>query len=78
MRAMRSPWVPSLLWKVTVASLAAIVVEGGAEVVLPEELGVGEAGGEDAGVAGADGGAVVGGVAVGDEGVGGDAARRRP
>ena len=74
MRAMRSPWVPSLLWKVTVVELRRHVVEGGAEVVLPEELGVGEAGGEDAGVAGEDGGAVVGGVAVGDEEVGGDAA----
>ena len=46
------------------------------QVVLPEELGVGEAGGEHAGVAGEDGGAVVGGLAVGDEDVGGDAGRR--
>ena len=52
-------------------------VERGAEVVPPEELGVGEAGGQDAGVAGEDGGAVVGGLAVGDDEVAGDAAGSR-
>ena len=60
-----------------VGELGRHVGEGGAEVVLPEELGVGEAGGEDAGVAGEDGGAVVGGLAVGGEEVGGDLARDR-
>ena len=57
-----------------VVELLRHLLQGRAEVVLPEELGVGEAGGEDAGVAGEDGGAVVGGVAVGDDDVGGDAA----
>ena len=71
-RAIRSPCVPSLLWKVTWSSFAEHRVKQGAEVVPPEELGVGEAGGEDAGVAGEDGLAVVGGLAVGDDEVGGE------
>ena len=77
MRAMRSPWVPSLPVKRHRLQLLRHLLQRRPQVVLPEELGVGEPGGQDAGVAGEDGGAVVGGLAVGDEDVGGDASRRR-
>ncbi len=66
-RSARSNCVPSFSWKVIALQLVAHDLELLLEVLLPEELGVGEPCGDDLLVAGDDGLAAVLGLQVGDQ-----------